>query len=283
MLQNTKCRNTHRLQKLFLIFKMTILPCIIIFLLHFVKNIKLVIAYDGTHYLGWQKTPKGPSIEEALEIVLKRIFQHPVTLQAASRTDAGVHANGQVVNFFTEKDQIQFDCLQVSLNQLLPPDIVVLKAEEEVLAFHPTLDCKCKEYHYFICKDHVQMPEHRLYSWHCPRLDFLSEMLQASKIFVGKHDFSAFCNLKKQQNYESYVREILSVEVEPHTQERWVIKIRGSNFLYKMVRNIVGTLVYVGRGKITLDQVPQILASHDRRLAGITAPAHGLYLHQVFY
>lgn len=247
------------------------------------KNVKLVIAYDGTSYLGWQKTSMGSSIEESLERILEMILQHKVILQAASRTDAGVHANGQVLNFFTENKNLDLDRLQISLNQLLSSDIVVLEAKEEAPEFHPTLDCKQKEYRYFVCLDPVQMPEHRLYSWHCPRLHLISEMRQAAKFFVGKHDFSALCNVRKQQHYDSYVREVYSIDVEDLPNHRLVFKICGQNFLYKMVRNIVGTLAYVGMGKIELTQIPSLLTSHNRMQAGITAPAHGLFLHKVNY
>ncbi len=247
------------------------------------KNIKLVIAYDGTSYLGWQKTGNGPSIEESLEHVLEQILQHPVTLQAASRTDAGVHAYGQVVNFFTKKEDLNLQRLQISLNQLLSPDIVVLSIQEELLNFHPTLDCKQKEYHYFFCKNDVQMPEHRLYSWHCPKLLFLPEMHQAAQFFLGRQDFSALCNFRKQQHYSSYIREVYSIDLVDLPNNRLLVKICGQNFLYKMVRNIVGTLVYVGMGKMALKELPSLLLSQDRTKAGITAPAHGLFLYKVMY
>lgn len=247
------------------------------------KNIKLVIAYDGSAYLGWQKTPLGPSIEESLERILEQILQHPVTLQAASRTDAGVHAYGQVVNFFTNKDGLDLDRLRISLNKLLSPDIVVCEINEAEMAFHPTLDCKQKEYRYFLCLADVQLPEHRLYSWHCPRLQLLSEVRQAAKFFIGKQDFSSLCNARKQQHYESYVREVSAMDIDELADNRLVVKIYGQNFLYKMVRNIVGTLVYVGMGKIAHSEIKNILSSRNRTQAGVTAPAHGLFLHKITY
>ena len=117
------------------------------------RNIKLTIAYDGGNYLGWQKTSIGLSIEETLQITLEQIFQHPIVLQAASRTDAGVHADGQVVNFFTDKTKLSLDKLTFSLNKLLPKDIAILSIEEMAETFHPTLDCKGKEYWYQVCYD----------------------------------------------------------------------------------------------------------------------------------
>ena len=246
-------------------------------------NIKLIIAYEGTAYLGWQKTPMGPSIEESLEKILEMILQHKVTLQAASRTDAGVHAHGQVVNFFTEKEDLDLERLKISLNQLLSSEIVVWGVSKEKPDFHPTLGCKQKEYRYFMCSDEVQLPENRLYSWHRPQLHRISEMREAAQFFVGKRDFSALCNIRKQQHYENFVREVYALEIEELPHKRLVLKIAGQNFLYKMVRNIVGTLVYVGMGRIAPSQISGILSSHDRTEAGITAPAHGLFLHKVHY
>jgi tRNA pseudouridine38-40 synthase len=248
-----------------------------------VKNIKLIVAYDGTSYLGWQKTSEGPSIEESLERILGMILQHKVTLQAASRTDAGVHADSQVVNFFTEKENLDLERLHISLNQLLSPDIVVLALSEEDPLFHPTLDCKQKEYRYYICTGPVQVPKQRFYSWHCPTLHHVQEMREAAFHFLGKQDFSALCNFRKQLDYEDYVREVYAVDIEEAHKGQLVFKIRGKNFLYKMVRNIVGTLAYVGMEKIAQKQIPIILSSHDRTQAGITAPAHGLFLHKVTY
>jgi tRNA pseudouridine38-40 synthase len=247
------------------------------------KNIKLQIAYDGTSYLGWQKTSLGPTIEASLEKVLERVLQHPVTLQAASRTDAGVHAHRQVINFFTTKELLNYESFKISLNQLLPPSLVVLEAQEAPQNFHPTLDCIQKEYHYFICRGAVQMPQNRLYSWHCPRLSKLAEMKAAAKLLVGKKDFSAFCNFKKHVHYASFVRQVDGIEIQEIFPDRLLFKVAGQSFLYKMVRNIVGTLAYVGMGKMLGSQIPAILANCDRRLAGITAPAHGLCLHQVKY
>lgn len=246
-------------------------------------NIKLVIAYDGTTFFGWQKTVSGASVESVLEKALIQILQHPVKLQAASRTDRGVHAHGQVVNFLTPKEHVKLCQLKRSLNQLLSPLIAVLDILAESTDFHPTLDCKQKEYHYFICLGDTQMPQHRFYSWHCPRLLYQKEMLEAAQIFVGQKDFSAFCNFRKQQNYKDYIRDIDAIEIENLAEDRQVFKIRGRHFLYKMVRNIVGTLVYVGMGKLNKEDIPKILAGQDRTQAGMTAPAHGLFLHKIHY
>lgn len=241
------------------------------------RNIKLILAYEGTHYLGWQKTAMGPSIEQELEKVLTQILRHPVDLQAASRTDAGVHAEGQVVNFFTETE-ISLERLQKSLNGLLPQDISVLKMEEVSESFHPTLDSRGKEYHYSICLGQTQLPFHRNFSWHFSYPLNFEEMKKAADYLKGKHDFSAFTNEKQEDN----VREIFDIILEM-SPDRLKIRVSGNNFLYKMVRNIVGTLLYVGCGKLSAEQIPAIIKSQDRTKAGVTAPAHGLVLKEVFY
>jgi len=245
-------------------------------------NVKMIIAYDGTCYLGWQKTRMGMSIEEVLQECLEKILQEKISLQAASRTDAGVHAEGQVVNFFTTK-KISNERLKLSLNSLLPKDIAILHVENASADFHPTLDCIGKEYHYHLCFGSVQYPRHRFYSWHFPQELNADNMRQAAASLIGEHDFSAFCNFKKNAAYSNYIRQIQDIEILELPQKRLCIKIRGNHFLYKMARNIAGTLVYVGCGKLSLEDLPEILGSKKRTLAGMTAPAHGLALHKVLF
>jgi tRNA pseudouridine38-40 synthase len=246
------------------------------------KNIQLILAYDATHFLGWQKTPLGQTIEETLENVLSQILQEKIHLQAASRTDAHVHAEGQSVNFFTHKDSISLPKLLQGINALLPPSIVVLHIEEKPLSFHPTLDNFGKEYQYFVCNSPYQLPKHRLFSWHVkPSLD-LDAMKKAAGYLLGTHDFSAFCNdrplLDKDPTCTLY-----SIEITPFEENRFKFSIVGNRFLYRMMRNLVGTLVYVGQGKIPFEQIKEILSRKKRILAGVTAPAHGLHLTRVFY
>lgn len=247
------------------------------------KNIKLVIAYDGSAYLGWQKTKEGPSIEESLQDLLEQILQEKISLQAASRTDAGVHAQGQVVNFFSSNTAIDLPRLQYSLNCLLPRDIVVRSIQHVPDDFHPTLHCVGKEYRYTICNSSMQLPHHRFYSWHCPFELNLEAMRHALNILIGTHDFSAFCNVKKNASYEDHIREVKSISIVNLPENRLEVHVTGNHFLYKMVRNIVGTLVYVGKGMLTVESIAQLLIDRDRTHAGITAPAHGLSLHQVYY
>ncbi|NGX38773.1 MAG: tRNA pseudouridine synthase A [Chlamydiae bacterium] len=242
------------------------------------QNIKCLLAYSGARYHGWQKTRMGPSIEEELQKSLVQILQHPIKLQAASRTDRGVHAEGQVVNFFTGKKDLCLKKIHYSLNQLLPNDLSILNIEEVEETFHPTLHAKGKEYHYKVCNAPYQLPFHREFSWHYSYPLQLDLMDKGAKLLVGKQDFSAFTTVR----YADAVRTVLDVKISSD-EGSLLIRVRGENFLYKMVRNIVGTLLHIGAGKIPLEELPLILSSKKRALAGVTAPAHGLCLKEVFY
>lgn len=247
------------------------------------QNMCISIAYDGTRYCGWQKNPIGNTIENFLQSVLERVLQHPIELQAASRTDAGVHALDQVVNFFTEKKIFDLNGFCLSLNGLLPKDIRVLTARKMPSSFHPTLDCKGKEYRYYICYGMHQLPHHRLYSWHFPGSLNLEIMRKAASKLVGTHNFMSFCNVRKNHFYEDYTRDLQHLEIEEIADDRICIKVKGNHFLYKMARTLSGTIAYMGRGKISLDELNFLLEAKDRKAAGMTAPAHGLFLHQVIY
>ena len=246
------------------------------------NNIKITLSYEGTAYLGWQKTPYGPSIEQALQDALETILRHKVFLQAASRTDAGVHAKGQVVNFKTDMHIDDFKKFLRSLNSLLPSDISVRSVEYVNESFHPTLDNEGKEYHYTICNTPYQLPFHRLFSWHFPAALNIELMKQAAHLLEGHKDFSSFCNEKGSYTRSTYCK-IHKITIQEIDQQRYQIQITGTRFLYKMVRNIVGTLAYIGSGKIPLSAMEKIVNSNHRASAGITAPAHGLALYQVFY
>lgn len=247
------------------------------------SNIKLLLAYDGTDYRGWQKTRVGPSIESVLEEVLATILRHPVRLQAASRTDAGVHAKGQVVNFITENPSLNLHVLQRSLNGMLPRAMSVLEVSQMPDTFHPTIDAKGKVYHYHVCYGKTQLPFNRHYSWHFPYSLDLKKMEQAVAALIGKRDYSALTNVKKGETYQDHIRHIERITIEPLEGERLCFVIEGDHFLYKMVRNLVGTLCYVGCGKMDATQIESLLLLQDRRLMGVTAPAHGLSLEKVCY
>jgi len=242
------------------------------------KNIVCILAYSGTRYFGFQKTKMGPSIEQELERALEKILRHPVKIQAASRTDRGVHAEGQVVNFFADESW-DMGQLREKLRGLLPKDISPLELKSVDDHFHPTLNNICKEYHYHICNQSVQLPFHREFSWHFhPPLD-LELMRQGAKQIEGRHDFSAFTTLR----YEDAVRQVEQIEIIALPGNRLQIRVKGDKFLYKMVRTIVGTLAFIGSGKIEVAQLKTILEERKRAQAGMTAPAHGLSLKKVFY
>lgn len=232
---------------------------------------KVKLSYDGTRYFGWQKTKTGPSIQEELEKTIWQITRERVLPEAASRTDRGVHAEGQVVQFALSQEW-QPSKLLLGLNAVLPKDIRIKEIERK--DFHPTLDAKGKEYRYRICQGLAQDPTLRLYSWHFRHPLDLSLIEQAAKHLIGTHDFTSFANEEEKDP----VCTLESIHFDPP-----FFRILGNRFLYKMVRNLVGTLAYAGCGKIAVDAIPGILAAKDRKLAGMTAPAHGLYLHQVFY
>ena len=244
-------------------------------------NIKLIIAYHGASFSGWQKTKMGQSIEETLEKSLQQILQHAVKLQAASRTDAGVHAEGQVVNFTTSAS-LCLKSLKCSLNRMLQNKIAVVSAEEMPSDFHPTLSCLKKEYGYQICHGFLQLPFFRQTSWHFPYFLDVERMKQAAQHLIGAHDFSTFCNQRSLWDRDP-VCQIENIEILPQSENPLRICMTGDHFLFRMARNIAGSLAYVGCGKLKAEQIPMILAGKDRTLAGVTAPAHGLILKRVFY
>lgn len=244
----------------------------------FAHNIKLTCSYDGTRYLGWQKSRSGPSIESELEAVLEKILQHPVKLSAASRTDRGVHAVEQVISFRAKKIPSL-----ISLVRLLPKDITVTKVEEVDPDFHATLHAKSKIYRYQLTSKPFQIPLNRLYEWHYPYQLDIDLMRQGAKFLIGTHDFKALTNKRADEDYESTVRTLSSILIEEPSRQNYVITVTGKSFLYKMVRNIVGLLLFVGRGEIHPKEVPNLLKSLDRKKCPVSAAAHGLtLLRQIF-
>lgn len=240
---------------------------------------KLVIAYDGTSYFGWQKTKAGPSIQGSLEEALQKVSREKMTVvEGASRTDRGVHAEGQVGCVFLQKNWTPH-ALQKALNSVLPSDIRILAVDKVPPEFHPTLDAQWKEYHYRICCNPFQEPIYRLYSWHVPKLLRLSLMERASCDLLGTRDFSAFSNEKTKKP----LCTLSDIRVTPLEGNRLQISFRGNRFLYKMARNCAGTLIDIGFGKLSPNCIPTLFALRDRKRAGVTAPAKGLFLHRVGY
>lgn len=243
-------------------------------------NIVLTLSYDGTAYFGFQVAKSFATVEASLQEVLEKILQKKVSLQAASRTDAGVHAEEQIVNFFLDSPR-NLEQFHKSINQLLPKDIRVAKIHLAKDDFHPSLDAIGKEYHYRLTTASVQFPFDRLFAWHYSFPLDLKMMEQAAEFFIGKHDFKAFENISASKSKETTctLHRISIIKKEGEIR----FEIQGDRFLYKMVRNLVGTLVHVGVGKLSLKQAKELITSKDRTLGGMTAPAHGLLLKRVFY
>lgn len=241
-------------------------------------NYRLILSYDGTGYFGWQKTRSGPSIQEELEKALFRITGETALPEAASRTDRGVHAEGQSVQVSLQKERAPALLLR-GLNAVLPPAIRVLDAQAAPADFHATLDASGKLYHYRLCLGPVQDPLYRLYSWHYRYPLDLSLMERAAQSLLGAHDFSAFSN----EPEENPLCTLEKISFERLPQNRLQISVQGDRFLYKMVRNLAGTLIYIGAKKLPFDAIPGILSSRQRKNGGATAPARGLFLSEVFY
>ena len=245
------------------------------------------VAYDGTRYFGWQKTKEGPSIEEELEKASSRILQTPVLLQAASRTDRGVHAKGQVIDCFFETTTPDLGRFRISMNQLLPSDIRLMQLRVAPHdRFHATLSSTGKRYLYHIVLGPVLPPWLRLTHWHLPYSLDKTLLEKAASFFVGRLDFKTFSNNRKGLQYQSTERTLSSCSVtlnEHKEHSECIITLEGDHFLYKMARTIVGTLVWVARGKLSLESLPHLFETKDRTLAGMTAPSHGLELEEVKY
>jgi tRNA pseudouridine38-40 synthase len=244
------------------------------------KRIKLIVAYDGTDYCGWQIQPSGITIEEVLNLELSTLLGEEIRVTGASRTDSGVHSLGNVAVFDT-KTRIPADKLCYALNQRLPEDIVVQSSCEVARDFHPRRCYSEKTYEYRILNRKIPLPTLRRYTYFYYRELDVAHMQQAASFLVGKHDFKSFCSAKTA--VEDTVRTILSCTVERTPQDVIVIRVTGTGFLYNMVRIIAGTLIQVGIGELEPQDIEIILAKRERGAAGPTAPAHGLTMIGIAY
>ena len=245
------------------------------------RRVKLTVAYDGTAYAGWQVQPNGPTIQAAMEEVLARILQEPVRVRAAGRTDAGVHAREQVVDF-ADTGVRDLGTIVHGGNALLPPAIRILSASVATEAFDARRHATEKEYRYFLYLSPVDSPFLSRYAWHIEKPLDLDAVREALVHLVGEHDFSSFRG--QGCNAISPVRTIFRAEVATHDVPGLVsINVAGAGFLRHMVRNIVGTVVNAGKGKHSADHVGEILRARDRSAAGVNAPPHGLFLWRVSY
>lgn len=244
------------------------------------KNYKILLQYDGTRYNGWQRQKNVQNtIQGKVEDLLSKMTGKQIEINGAGRTDAGVHAYGQVANVIldTEKNEAE---IQAYMNRYLPEDIVVARVEAVEYRFHSRLNATGKEYWYCIQNGPVRDPFKRKYTWYIEETLNLDAMREAKNYLIGKHDFKSFCS--NQRMKKSTERTIYSIHIDKK-KDAIAIKLCGDGFLYNMVRIIVGTLVEIGNGTRNPEEMAEILMKKDRQTAGITAPAHGLYLMEVFY
>jgi tRNA pseudouridine38-40 synthase len=241
-------------------------------------RVRAVVAYDGTEYSGFQRQANAPSVQAVLEAALAQVTRETATVLAAGRTDAGVHAVGQVIAFDTAWRH-GLDDLRRALNAVLPTAIAVLEMAEATPGFHPRYAARSRRYRYTIYNAPVRSPLARHYSLHVAEPLDVTALRQAAQYLIGDHDFAAF---GQPPQGESTVRQVLVAEwggVPPLL----IFDIEANAFLYRMVRSIVGTLLLVGRGEMSTEEFAAVLASRDRGRAGPTAPSHGLCLMEVTY
>ncbi len=249
-------------------------------------KLKLTIAYDGTAYEGWQVQKTGTGVQEIVETALGKLFPSKPRLHSASRTDTGVHALGMVAHFEVpdaeSRDRgMTTRKLVLALNAWMPADIRVTSVARVPKDFHARFDAAGKQYRYFVWNHTAMNPLLRHTAWQVTRPLNLKAMRAAAPLFVGRHDFKSFAG---SRNYEmkSTVRTVTRCDIKKSGRQLTFI-IEGNGFLYKMCRGMVGTLVQIGLGKFPAEEVRRMLAKKDRRMGGMTAPAHGLVLWKVFY
>lgn len=244
-------------------------------------QILLTVAYDGTNYAGWQRQENAIAIQQKIEEALAMLLSRPVSVVAASRTDAGVHALGQRVCFIAYDLRVPLDKLPIVLVGLLPPDISVTAAEIVPDNFNPRFDAQDKTYEYSFYNAPCPNPLLARYSTFVPQKLNIVNMQKAAQCFVGKHDFAAFC--ATGGSAKTTIREIYTCAIEKKPDNIILLTVTGNAFLYNMVRIIAGTILYVGLGKLKHCDIPDIIKSKDRTRAGKTMPPQGLVLKNISY
>jgi tRNA pseudouridine38-40 synthase len=243
------------------------------------RNIKLVLSYDGTDFAGWQRQPDQRTVQQVVEEAIGRLTGVEATTNASGRTDAGVHALGQVVHFYTASRHLP-EVFVKALNALLPHDVRVHGAWEMPQAFHATLDARAKLYRYVIDNHRIADPFQTRYSDHVYQPLDVAAMNRAAQALRGRHDFHSFET--HWPNRSNSVRTISHIAVSRMNEFVW-IDVEADGFLYNMVRTISGTLILVGSGRWSAARMAEVLAAEDRRAAGPTAPPQGLFLVRVRY
>ncbi len=243
------------------------------------KRVMLIVAYDGTNYHGWQMQPNAVTIEQILNEKLSELLKEDIQVIGASRTDAGVHAEGNVAVFDTNTS-IPGEKISYALNHLLPEDIVIQESFEVEPDFHPRKCDSIKTYQYRILNRNFNLPVKGRNAYHFYRKLDLDKMREAAAYFVGKHDFKNFCSSHTQA--KSTIRIIYSFDIEEEDEEI-VLTVSGNGFLYNMVRMLTGTLLDVGTGRMSPDKIPELLTAKERVHSPNTAPARGLTLLDIEY
>jgi tRNA pseudouridine38-40 synthase len=261
-------------------------------------RVKLTVAYDGTDFVGWQRQSlpgaNNRSVQGELEHACRRLLKQNVSVQGAGRTDSGVHALGQVASFEAEL-RLPLEQLKYALNNLLPPDVRVLQAEQVNSDFHARFSAKTKEYRYYLASGRQAGAFDYRYAWFCPYALDLTAMQQASALLTGEHDFRTFCG--KSAVVKTYVRTLYAAEIErcvaqnvpqhlaalASSGELYCFRVAGNGFIYKMVRLLCGALVKVGAGKLSCEDIAAGLANHGEQPMAPAAPAGGLYLYSIGY
>jgi tRNA pseudouridine38-40 synthase len=241
------------------------------------RNIKLTLEYDGTNFCGWQWQPKGRTVQGVAQQAIHQLMQERPKIYAGGRTDAGVHALGQIANFRTVS-ALELNSIRLGLNSYLPPDVIVLDAEEVDDSFHARYSAVKRKYRYVITKKFRAVA--RQYAWFCKYQLDLEMIRRASSYLIGEHAFVSFC--KESDEEPHYLSNVESL-VWKETEDDIIFEICANRFLHNMVRIIVGTMVDVGRGRLQPEDVQKILQSRDRNRAGFSVPAHGLFLEKIYY
>ncbi len=249
------------------------------------RNLKVILSYDGADFSGWQVQPTAATIQGTLASVIGRITGEKVLPQGSGRTDAGVHAMAQVMTFVTESAVPTKNFLK-AMNDLLPPSIRILQVAEAPPEFHARRSAHAKTYRYRIYRESICPPFLARYVWHYPYPLNEDAMERAATVIVGEHDFTSFAAVDPERGREdepaSNVRTVFS-SMWQRSSEEFVYTVRGSGFLHHMGRNLVGTFILVGKGPLQVEDISRILAARNRSVAGATAPASGLYLVSVEY
>lgn len=243
-------------------------------------TLKLTLAYKGTHFSGWQYQPKGRTAQGVLEKTISDVLGETIKVLGASRTDAGVHALGQVAC-------VQYNCslppdnFKFVINRALPEDMVITKSEVVSEAFHPIVHTESKIYHYKVHNSTLRDPFKEDFAWYVREPIALDKVRETAALFIGEHDFQSFC--ASGSSVKTTIRTIYSIEIEQSGTDDLIFKFHGNGFLYNMIRIITAVLVRVGQGKMSVSQAAHILKAKNRSLIPWTAPAQGLYLVEIFY